>query len=154
MKQMARNHCWWFYIDKDIEFSKFCVRCHNSYCLILNKNIKAGLLQVSVGNKYILILQGHSGIAWGLIIVDVFSKFPLITKTNNTTAESTINVFLQVFLIEGPMLCPTMEHNIHLISFHDFCTAAGISHLTTIPFHTSSNGEAERFVRTFKRAMK
>ena len=38
--------------------------------------------------------------------------------------------------------------------FKDFCKAFLILHITTTPYHPSSNRQAERFVDTFKRAFK
>lgn len=37
--------------------------------------------------------------------------------------------------------------------FRQFCMNNGIARITTAPFHLQSNGEAERFVRTFKSQM-
>ena len=38
--------------------------------------------------------------------------------------------------------------------FSDFVQANGIRHIRSAPYHPSTNGQAERFVQTFKRAMK
>ncbi|XP_055527893.1 uncharacterized protein K02A2.6-like [Wyeomyia smithii] len=39
-------------------------------------------------------------------------------------------------------------------TFEGFCEKNGIMHLKTAPFHPQSNGQAERFVDTFKRMIK
>ena len=38
--------------------------------------------------------------------------------------------------------------------FAQFMMTNGVKHIRTAPYHPSSNGQAERFVQTFKRAMK
>ena len=38
--------------------------------------------------------------------------------------------------------------------FKDFCKAFSIVHITTAPYHSQSNGQTERFVDTFKQALK
>ena len=38
--------------------------------------------------------------------------------------------------------------------FQLFLNTTGIKHITTAPFHPATNGQAERFVQSFKHAMK
>ena len=74
----------------------------------------------------------------------------------STTSESTINdlryLFASFRLAEeivsdnGPQFVS--------VEFQNFVKANGIKHIRSAPYHPSSNGEAERAVRTFKTAMK
>ena len=47
-----------------------------------------------------------------------------------------------------------MDHNSSQTEFAMFAKKNGIKHIRCAPYHPSSNGLAERFVQTFKRAMK
>ena len=38
--------------------------------------------------------------------------------------------------------------------FGEFCKVNGIRHIRSAPYHPSTNGEAERFVQVFKRALR
>ena len=47
-----------------------------------------------------------------------------------------------------------MAHNLHHLQYFMKAIANGVKHIKYSPYHPSSNGLAERFVRTFKQAMK
>eukprot|EP00731_Ephydatia_muelleri_P012858 Em0007g168a len=66
-----------------------------------------------------------------LIVVHARTKWPEVFQLNEATSGTTINDY---FLTT-------------------FCDENGIRHVRVAPYHPSSNGEAERFVKTFKRAM-
>ena len=38
--------------------------------------------------------------------------------------------------------------------FGEFCNQHGIRHIRSVPYHPATNGEAERFVQVFKRAIR
>ena len=51
-------------------------------------------------------------------------------------------------------LSQTMVHNSVLRNSKDFLSVNGIQHIQSAPYHPATNGEAERFVQTFKQHMK
>ena len=90
-----------------------------------------------------------------LIIVDAHSKWPTVIPTKDTSAENTAKILLDTFATHG--LCEQIvsDNGSQFTSeiFKKFCEARGIQHTLIAPFHPQSNGEAERFVQTFKTTM-
>lgn len=91
-----------------------------------------------------------------LLVVDSFSKWPEIIPTKRTTTAATISILRKIFARFGNPEVMVTDNGPQLTSdtFEQFCESNGIMHLKTAPFHPQSNGQAERFVDTFKRTVK
>ncbi|XP_041564867.1 uncharacterized protein K02A2.6-like [Drosophila elegans] len=94
--------------------------------------------------------------AMWLICVDAYSQFPFVIQMSSTTTANTIAALSSIFAIEGYPKTMVSENGPQLTAdaFEEFCKLHGIRHITTAPFHPASNGLAERFVQTFKFAVK
>ena len=156
MKQMARRYCWWPGMDKEVEqLAKDCQTCQ----IIKPDPPRKFNSWPSPEKAWERIHVDFAGPFWNamwLIVVDSYSKFPFIIKMTNITSDSTINALKQIFVLEGAPETIVSDNGAQFTSdqFQKFCSCYGITHLTTAPFHPASNGEAERFVRTFKEAMR
>ncbi|XP_055910502.1 uncharacterized protein K02A2.6-like [Eupeodes corollae] len=75
---------------------------------------------------------------------------------NSTTTTATIEALKKIFTIEGLPETLVSDNGPQFASsdFTNFCKKNGIQYLGTAPFQPASNGEAERFVRTFKNHFK
>ena len=73
-----------------------------------------------------------------------------------TTSTKTISILRQLFASYGFPDQIVSDNVPQFISkeFKDFMQANGIRHIRSAPYHPASNGLVERFVRTFKEAMK
>ena len=69
-----------------------------------------------------------------------------------TTAERTINILRSLFSRHGipDQIVTDNGPQFTAEEFNKFCLGNGIKHTLTAPYHPSTNGEAERFVQTFK----
>ena len=92
-----------------------------------------------------------------LICVDSFSKYPYVTMLNvgQTTSNHIVDALQQIFSFEGLPNTNVTDNGPQFVSnvFEEFCANLNIKHLTLPIFHPPSNGEAERFVQTFKRSL-
>ena len=91
-----------------------------------------------------------------LIVVDAHSKWPEVIEMKTTTASATIRELRQLFSSYGlpEQLVSDNGPQFTSTEFEAFLKSNGIKHTCSAPYHPSSNGLAERFVQTFKRAMR
>ena len=156
MKSLARLHVWWPSIDDDIDmFVKACTNCAET----ASNPTKVPLHQWDIPAKpwqrlHIDFAGPYRGKMW-MLVVDAYSKWPDVVMMESTTAETTIKHLQQIFATHGLPLQIVSDNGPQFTaeSFQQFCMSRGIRHTTTAPYHPSSNGEAERFVQTFKLAM-
>ena len=91
-----------------------------------------------------------------LIVVDAHSKWHEIIVMDSTTVDKTIDVIRSLFATHGltQELVSDNGPQFRSSEFKKFMHSIGIKHILSAPYHPASNGMAERFVRTFKQAMK
>ena len=154
MKQTARRYVWWPNVNSDVES---LVRG----CMICRENAKAPVAAFQswpqASKPWERLHLDYAGPflnkMW-LICIDAFSKFPYVTMLNvgQTTSKHTIESLQQIFSIEGLPDTIVTDNGTQFVSseFENFCVGLNIKHLTSPVFHPASNGEAERFVQTFK----
>lgn len=91
-----------------------------------------------------------------LIIVDAYSKWSEVIEMSSTTAAKTITVLRQVFSSYDlpEQIVSDNSPQFSSSEFSEFAKLNGIKHILISPYHPLSNGEDERFIHTFKEAMK
>ena len=89
-------------------------------------------------------------------MVDAHSKWSEVETMSSITSTQTIDRLRTIFGRYGVPAQVVTDNGPQFTSteFQLFLKANGIKHITTAPFHPATNGQAERFVQSFKRAMK
>ena len=157
MKALVRSYVWWPGIDKDLEnCSKGCQACQQHQ----NVEQKTPLHPLEFPKRrwqrlhldFAGPFQGHM---W-LIVVDAYSKWPEVIPMKVITATRTIKELHTIFARWGLSEQIISDNGPQFISeeFQKFAQSNGIKHSKIAPYHPQSNGAAERFVQTFKQAMK
>jgi len=155
MKHVARSFIWWPGIDGDIEnTAKQCTPCcqtrHMPPTTVHPWQRPPGPWQ-----RIHADFLGPVHNCMFLIVVDAYSKWPEVQCMRNTTASETIEAFRKLFSTWGLPLQLHTDNGPQFVSaeFEHFVKANGVKHTTSPIYHPPSNGQAERFVATFKRAL-
>lgn len=157
MKAIARSYVYWPSIDVEIaEYVKACPHCAR----VAKSPAQAMPVPWPKSQRpWQRVHVDYAGPLDGeyyLLVVDSFSKWPEIVQTSRITAIATIKILRSLFARLGMPETVVSDNGTQFTSaeFAEFCSTNGIQHITTAPFHPQSNGQAERFVDTFKRATK
>ena len=156
MKSLARSYIWWPKMDSDIEdFVKQCQSCQESRpappVAPLHPwewpSVPWSRLHLDFAGPFL----GHNF----LVLVDACSKWMDVQLMNSTASVKTIEVLRKIFSTHGLPRKIVTDNGTAFTSheFRTFMEQNGIRHVTSAPYHPSTNGLAERAVQTFKRAI-
>ena len=156
MKSLARGYFWFPNIDIEIEnLSKSCEVCN----LHGNNPPKTKILPWPTPTGpwqrlHIDHFEFHKQMY--LLIVDAYSKWLEVFEVKSLTSDSTIQVMRSLFARFGLPITIVSDNGRSFASdeFNSFLFKNNVKHLTSPPYHPSSNGAAENAVRIIKNALK
>lgn len=157
MKALARSYVYWPNIDKDItDFVQSCSRCASTAKAPVKTELSSWPKASGVWTRVHIDFAGEFMGLHYFVVVDSFSKWPEIFIMPSTTAAAAISKLKELISRFGNMAILVSDNGSQFTSeeFEDFCKEEGIYHIRSPPYHAQSNGQAERFVDTFKRALK
>ena len=91
-----------------------------------------------------------------LIWIDAYSKYGGAEQVSNANGVNTVRKLREIFALLGDPEQIVSDNGTPFTSreFGEFCNQYGIRHIRSASYHTATNGEAERFVQVFKRAIR
>ena len=156
MKALARSYLWWPGLDKCLEEkAKSCLSCqevkNNPPVAPLHPWIWPTQPWKRVHIDFAEPFKSHMF----LVVIDAHSKWPEVKMMQSTTSQRTIEVLRELFSSYGLPEQVVSDNGPQFVSaeFETFMRNNGIKHIRCAPYHPSSNGLAERFIQTFKKAM-
>ena len=156
MKRLARSYVYWTNITKDIEdYVKGCRNCQEAAKAPVKTELFSWPTEKQPWSRIHIDYAGPVNGKMFLVIVDAYSKWPEIIEMTSTTSMATIRELTRLFAQFGNPETIVSDNGSQFASreFAEFCNSNGIVHVRSPPFHPQSNGQAERFVDTFKRAL-
>ncbi|XP_055543387.1 uncharacterized protein K02A2.6-like [Wyeomyia smithii] len=157
MKAIARSFVFWPGLDEQIvDFVKACHQCALAARSPPKAEPQSWPKSTAPWQRIHIDYAGPLEGEYYLIVVDLNTKWPEIFPTKLITTKVTLSLLQDLFANKGIPEILVSDNGTQFKSweFEEFCCQNGIRHITTAPFHPQSNGQAERFVDTFKRAIR
>lgn len=156
-KALARSYVYWPNIDKDVEnLIKNCEACASTAKSPPRTTLQSWPIAQRPMQRVHIDLAGPVNQKTYLLIIDAYSKYPEVYQLKSMTSSTTIDCLKDYCSKFGFPETLVSDNGTQFTSqdFVLFCRGSGIEHIRTAPFHPQSNGQVERFVDTFKRALK
>ncbi|XP_054745773.1 uncharacterized protein K02A2.6-like [Anastrepha obliqua] len=156
-KAIGRNYVYWSNIDADIEnMVKTCPNCIAAAKMPTKTSLHPWPKPSGPWERLHIDYAGPIDSYYYLVVIDAFSKCPEVIRTKSITTALTIFSLNEIFARFGLPKKIVSDNGTQFTShqFQQFVAEHGIQHIRSSPYHPMSNGQAERFVDTFKRALK
>ena len=156
-KQLARSYVWWPGIDRDVENKVQSCSC----CIEERRDPNAPSMgRWEFANRPWKRLHiDHAGPFLGkywFLWIDSHSKFAGVHRVASNDSANVIKNLRDFFAYFGLPDQIVSDNGPAFVSdeFQQFLRNNGIQYMRSSPYHPQTNGEAERFVQTFKKATK
>ncbi len=157
MKALARSYFWWPKLDDDIEsLAKNCSTCQEHRKAPATAPLHPWEWPEKPWKRIHIDYAGPFLGHMFLILVDAHSKWMDVYPVSTVSSGITIDCLRKSFSNHGLHEMLVSDNSADFVSteFKEFMNKNGIRHVTSAPFHASSNSLAERAVQTFKTLMK
>ncbi|KAI7796507.1 hypothetical protein IRJ41_023564, partial [Triplophysa rosa] len=156
MKALGRGYVWWHKLDQDVErLVKTCCTCQG------HRNVPA-VAPLHPWNwpdkPWQRLHVDYAGPFMGkmfFVLIDAHSKWMDVYPVNSATSATTIECLRNSFSNHGlPELIVSDNATCFLTAgFKEFLQKNGVRHVTSAPYHASSNGLVERAVQILSRVL-
>ncbi|XP_042148867.1 uncharacterized protein K02A2.6-like, partial [Ixodes scapularis] len=156
MKALARSYVWWPGMDAAIEeWVRRCSPCQETQPEMPRAPVHPWETTRAPWCRLHIDFAGPFQGKTFLIIVDSYSKWLEVIAVSSMTSLTVINALRRLFATHGLPDTVVSDNGPQFTSaeFREFLEANLIRHVTSAPFHPSTNGQAERMVRTTKEAL-
>ncbi|XP_032069726.1 uncharacterized protein K02A2.6-like [Thamnophis elegans] len=156
MKALGRSYVWWPKLDQDIaDHVAGCSKCQSAQALPPKAEPRSWDPPSTPWSWVHVDFAGPIQGRMLLIVVDAFSKCVEVVHMSSTMADALIASLRHLFATHGLPDVVVSDNGPQLTAakFEAFLASLGIRHALTSPFHPSSNGLAERAVRSVKEAL-
>ncbi|XP_017471605.1 PREDICTED: uncharacterized protein K02A2.6-like [Rhagoletis zephyria] len=156
MKLLARCYVYWPGIDEAIAtYTRNCQLCASAAKLPIKHTLQSWPLATQPMERIHIDIAGPCNGVYYFLIVDAFSKFPEIFQITNITTQTIVSKLNEMFSRYGDCKILVSDNGTQFTSatFQQFLKSRAIQQIRTSPYHPQSNGQAERFVDTLKRAL-
>ena len=157
MKFVARSYFWWPHLDKAIEeLVKSCRSCQEVKHALAAAPLHSWVWPTKPWQHVHVDFAGPFQGTMFLLAVDAHSKWSKVFIMRSTTADKMIEVLRQLFAAYGIPEQVVTDNGPQFIAdeFASFLKGNGVKHICTIPYHPALNGLVERFVQSFKQALR
>jgi hypothetical protein len=157
MKSLARSYIWWPHMDSEIEhLVRTCNVCQESRPSPAPAPLHPWVWPEKPWSRLHLDFAGPYCGSMFLVLVDAHSKWMDVVIMKNITTTTTIEKLRTIFATHGIPRKIVTDNGPSFTShqFKEFMSQNGILHITSAPYHPSTNGLAERAVQSFKLGLK
>ena len=157
-KQLLRSKVWFPGIDKRVQqLMDHCIACQANTA----KQERAPIQMTALpdGPWKNLAADFYGPLPSGehlLVIIDEYSRYPIVEPVSRLTAEAIIPVFDRIMAMFGiPQGLKTDNGPpFNSSAFKHFASTLGFKHHRVTPYWPEANGEAERFMKTLGKALR
>ncbi|EYB87966.1 hypothetical protein Y032_0254g294 [Ancylostoma ceylanicum] len=155
MKMLTRGYVYWMNINRDIEDTvRHCPNCQEAAKMPKKTVLNSWTTEEKRDRINIDYAKSLNGKMY-LVVVDVYSKWPKVFEMSSSSTTATSKELRMLFARFGNLKVIVSDNGTQFTAkeFQKLCDEQGIEHVRSPPFHSQSNGQAERFVDTLKRTL-